>query len=59
MLDVLDCGSPHLVGKRIRLYKSYGFEPLASNELRLFLPIATVRTLIADDDQDSEECSTA
>ena len=45
MLDVLDCGDPEKVAKRLALYTSYGFEPLPSNGLRLFLPIATVRTL--------------
>ena len=45
MLDVLDCGDPETVAKRVALYTGYGFEPLASNGLRLFLPIATVRTL--------------
>lgn len=45
MLDVLDCGGPDTVAKRVALYTGYGFEPLASNGLRLFLPIATVRTL--------------
>ncbi len=49
MLDVLDCGDPDKVAKRVALYTSYGFEPLPSNGLRLFLPIATVRTLIEAD----------
>ena len=47
VLDVLDCGNPEKVAKRRALYTSYGFEPLPSNELRLFLPMATVRTLTA------------
>lgn len=46
MLDVLDCGDPETVAKRLALYTSYGFAPLASHRLRLFLPMATVRTLI-------------
>lgn len=46
MLDVLDCGDPEKVARRLALYTSYGFEPLPSNGLRLFLPIATVRTLM-------------
>lgn len=50
ILDVLECGDPELVGKRKRLYASYGFLPLPSNELRLFLPLATVRQLLADED---------
>ena len=47
MLDVLDCGNPALVEKRLKLYRSYGFEPLPSQPLRLFMPIATVRQLVS------------
>lgn len=50
MLDVLDCGDPEQVERRLALYKGYGFAPLASNPLRLFLPMATVKALIAEDD---------
>lgn len=46
MLDVLNCGDPERVAKRLALYTSYGFEPLASNPLRLFLPMVTVRSLV-------------
>lgn len=46
ILDVLDCGNPEKVAKRLALYTSYGFEPLPSNRLRLFLSMATVRTLM-------------
>ena len=46
ILDVLDCGSPELVARRKKLYLGYGFKPLLSNELRLFLPVGTVRTLL-------------
>ncbi len=49
MLDVFDCGDAEKVAKRIALYTGYGFEPLPSNGLRLFLPIATVRTLTQAD----------
>lgn len=49
MLDVLDDGNVALVDKRKRLYASYGFAPLPSNAMRLFLPIATIKPLIADD----------
>ena len=45
LLDVFDCGDPERVAKRRALYTGYGFEPLPSNDLRLFLPMATVRTL--------------
>lgn len=47
MLDVLDCGNPDRVERRKRLYQSYGFIPLPSNPLRLFMPIATIRHLLA------------
>jgi ribosomal protein S18 acetylase RimI-like enzyme len=46
MLDVLDCGDPEKVERRLVLYKGYGFEPLTSNPLRLFLPMATVKALL-------------
>lgn len=49
MLDVLDCGDAEKVAKRIALYTGYGFEPLPSNGVRLFLPIATARMLIDAD----------
>jgi ribosomal protein S18 acetylase RimI-like enzyme len=45
MLDVLDCGNPDLVERRKRLYTGYGLTPLPSNELRLFMPLATVRAI--------------
>lgn len=47
MLDVLDCGAPDRVARRKALYESYGFQGLASNPLRLFLPLGVVRSLIA------------
>ena len=47
MLDVLDDGDAISVARRKTLYEGYGFRPLASNPLRLFLPVATVRELIA------------
>jgi ribosomal protein S18 acetylase RimI-like enzyme len=47
MLDVMDCGDPERVLRRKALYESYGFLPLPSNPLRLFLPIKTVRELIS------------
>ncbi len=48
MLDVLECGNAGLVEKRLKLYTSYGFAPLPSNPLRLFLPLAIVRALLAE-----------
>lgn len=46
MLDVLDCGDATLVQRRLRLYTGYGFAPLPTQPLRLFLPLATVRDLL-------------
>lgn len=46
MLDVLDCGDPAKTVRRKALYEGYGFTPLPSNPLRLFLPVATARTLL-------------
>ncbi|MBC7505810.1 MAG: GNAT family N-acetyltransferase [Sandarakinorhabdus sp.] len=51
MLDVLDCGDPAKVASRKGLYLDYGFAPLVSNPLRLFLPMATVRTLLTEGPQ--------
>ncbi len=46
VLDVLDCGKPEMVEKRSRLYLGYGFMPLPSNPMRLFLPMATIKQLV-------------
>lgn len=48
MLDVLDCGDQERVARRKALYQGFGFTSLPSNPLRLFLPMATVRTLVAE-----------
>ncbi|MEZ5823186.1 MAG: GNAT family N-acetyltransferase [Geminicoccaceae bacterium] len=48
MLDVFDCGDPERVARRKALYEGFGFTPLASNPLRMFLPLATIRTLLAE-----------
>jgi len=50
MLDVLDCGDPDRVARRKTLYESYGFQSLASNPLRMFLPVSVVRKLIVEDE---------
>jgi hypothetical protein len=47
MLDVLDDGNPARDEKRKRLYAGYGFTALPTNEMRLFLPLATAKPLIA------------
>jgi ribosomal protein S18 acetylase RimI-like enzyme len=44
VLDVLDDGNPALIERRRKLYEGYGFTSLSSNPLRLFLPLAKVRT---------------
>ena len=49
MLDVLDCGDPERTGRRKALYESYGFRALAAEPLRMFLPMATVQTLIDEE----------
>jgi ribosomal protein S18 acetylase RimI-like enzyme len=46
MLDVLDCGDPDRVARRKALYESFGFISMPSSELRMFLPISTVRSII-------------
>jgi ribosomal protein S18 acetylase RimI-like enzyme len=48
MLDVLDDGKAQLVARRKALYEAYGFMPLPSNPLRLFLPVATARAALED-----------
>lgn len=47
MLDILDDRNAELIAKRKVLYEGYGFAALPSNPLRLFLPIAMVRTLLS------------
>ncbi|WP_158284743.1 GNAT family N-acetyltransferase [Oricola cellulosilytica] len=47
-LDVLDCGDPEKVSSRKAIYQGFGFQPLPSNPLRMFLPIATVRLVLAE-----------
>jgi ribosomal protein S18 acetylase RimI-like enzyme len=46
ILDVLDDGDAQLVARRKALYEGYGFAPLPSNPLRLFLPVSTIRKLM-------------
>lgn len=42
MLDVLDCGDPAAVEFRKATYAKHGFQSLPSNDLRMFLPVATI-----------------
>lgn len=55
MLDVLDCGDPDRVARRKTLYESYGFQSLASNPLRMFLPVSVVRKLIVEDEDGQQK----
>jgi hypothetical protein len=48
VLDVLDCGNPERVARRKALYEGYGFSPMPSNPLRLYLPVATIHDLLED-----------
>lgn len=48
LLDVLDCGDPALTERRKTLYASYGFTPLPSNDLRMFLPMSEVYALLVE-----------
>lgn len=45
MLDVLDCGDAERTERRVKLYKEYGFQPLPTNPLRMFIPIATIKKI--------------
>jgi len=42
VLDILDDGNPVLVERRRALYQSYGFVPMPTRPLRLFLPVAAI-----------------
>lgn len=46
MLDVLDCGDPQKVAARKAIYERFGFKSLPENELRMYLPVETIRGLI-------------
>jgi hypothetical protein len=46
MLDVLDCGDAERTEKRAKLYSDYGFQPLPTNAMRMFLPIATIKKML-------------
>lgn len=47
MLDVLDCGDADRTRRRAALYADYGFQPLVSRPLRMFLPVATVKKVLS------------
>jgi len=46
MLDVLDCGDAERTEKRVKLYKDYGFQPLPTNVMRMFLPVVAVKKML-------------
>ncbi|WP_455272927.1 GNAT family N-acetyltransferase [Rhizobium herbae] len=46
ILDVLDCGDVDKTRRRVELYAGYGFQSLPSMPLRMFLPVATIRSLL-------------
>ncbi|MGJ3231290.1 MAG: GNAT family N-acetyltransferase [Oceanicaulis sp.] len=47
LLDILDCGDPSAVERRRRLYERYGFIPLPSRPMRMFIAMETVRRMLA------------
>lgn len=47
MLDVLDCGDAIRTERRVKLYEGYGFKPLTTNAMRMFLPVATIKKMLA------------
>ncbi|MGJ8571162.1 MAG: hypothetical protein ACSHXI_10750 [Hoeflea sp.] len=48
ILDVLDDGNPELITRRKELYAAYGFQPLPSNPLRMYLSIAAAHKLLEE-----------
>ena len=48
ILDVLDDSNPDQLKRHKALYAKYGFQSLPSNPLRMFLPVATIRKLLAE-----------
>ena len=49
MLDVLDCGIPEKVEARKAIYAEFGFQPLDSDPLRMFMPIETARKAVQEE----------
>jgi len=45
ILDVLDDGDEKAVTKRKALYEGFGFAPMPSQSLRLYMPVATIAKL--------------
>lgn len=49
LLDVLDCGNDRQIERRRALYLDFGFEPLASAPLRLFMSAERARRFLAQE----------
>ena len=45
VLDVLDCGDAGRTERRVKLYKEYGFQPLPTSAMRMFISIATIKKM--------------
>lgn len=48
VLDVLDCGNPDLVERRLKFYTNFGFSPFSKQTGRLFLPVQMIRETLVD-----------
>lgn len=46
LLDVVDCGDAERVKRRKQFYEKFGFEPLPSQPMRLFLPVASIKNAL-------------
>lgn len=47
LLDILECGDEEKTRRRVELYAGYGFQSLPSMPMRMFLPVATIKSLLA------------
>ncbi|HSP26073.1 MAG TPA: GNAT family N-acetyltransferase [Saliniramus sp.] len=54
LLDVLDCGDRDKTAARQAMYSAFGFVALASNPLRMYLPMSNVFALIAEIDESAQ-----
>jgi hypothetical protein len=45
ILDVLDDGDEKAIARRRALYEAFGFSPMRTQPLRLFMPVATIAKL--------------
>jgi GNAT superfamily N-acetyltransferase len=42
ILDVLDCGNDNRIRRRRESYSGFGFKPLPTNPMRMYLPISSI-----------------